>query len=111
MQAHTMTIYNEAKTSREMVPDWDYDWFPGDFGIALRSIFKMMHNTMPSPPFRQIIMTGAGHFPICFGLGVYGHRLCLHSLQETPRLRKVLTQSQIDRYKELFFKGSDCIQI
>jgi hypothetical protein len=33
-----------------MAPNWPYNRFPGEFGIALRSILKMLRNAVPNSP-------------------------------------------------------------
>ncbi len=50
VRTHTMTIYTEAKRNRKMPPNWPENRSPGEFGTALRSILKMLHNAVPNSP-------------------------------------------------------------
>jgi hypothetical protein len=49
-ETHSMTIYTEAKINHKMVSNWLLNRCPGEFGIALCSILKMLHNAVPTPP-------------------------------------------------------------
>ena len=50
VETFTMTTYTEAKINRKMTPNWPPNRSPGELGIVLRSIFKMLPNAMPSSP-------------------------------------------------------------
>ena len=43
-------IYTQAKINPKMAPDWPQNPSPGEVGIALRRILKMLRNTMPNSP-------------------------------------------------------------
>ena len=48
VQRHTTTIYTEAKINHKMSPNWPWSRSPVEFGSALRSILKMLHNAVPN---------------------------------------------------------------
>jgi hypothetical protein len=54
----TMTIHTEAKINLKMAPNWLWNRFPGElgtaFGIALRSILKMLRDAVQGSPEVQL---------------------------------------------------------
>ncbi len=49
-QKPTVTGHTEVRMDRKMALNWPENWSPGEFGTALRSIFKMLRNAMPNSP-------------------------------------------------------------
>ena len=45
-----MNIYTEAKINLKAAPDWPKNLSPGEFGTALRSIFKMLRKAVSNSP-------------------------------------------------------------
>jgi hypothetical protein len=75
-----MTIYTEAKTNRKLAPNWRLESVSLGVWHCVALHYEDVARRSAKLPGRPILRPVKGHFPICLGLGVYGHGPCLHSL-------------------------------
>ena len=63
----------------KMTSNWLQDEFPGEFGIVLRSIFRILRNAVPKFPGRPILRPVEGHLRFILA-SVYMVMVCVCTL-------------------------------